>query len=112
MLRDTASVSAEDFAGLARGATSGWRLEHWRVKIELETLDRAIGRPKPQEWTPARLALAERWFATQERLYREVYRLGPVRHVLDPRFMPPAWFESWNQATRSGVTAGSISPRQ
>ncbi|MCX7007980.1 MAG: hypothetical protein NTY53_12165 [Kiritimatiellaeota bacterium] len=90
-------AAAIELARLSGGAKSSWRIEHWRIKVELDTLDRAIGTPKPQEWTGEKLALAERWLATQERLYREVYRLGPVRHVLNPRFMPPAWYESWRK---------------
>jgi hypothetical protein len=90
-------AAATEFARLSAGAKPTWRLDHWRIKVELEMLDRAIGTPKPQEWTVEKLALAEQWLATQERLYREVYRLGPVRHVLNPRFMPPAWYESWRK---------------
>lgn len=105
-------AAAEEFARLADGMKPTWRLEHWRIKVELEVLDRAIGTPKPTEWTPDKLKLAERWFATQERLYREVYRLGPVRHVLNPRFMPPAWHDSWGKANAATAKAGTLMPQQ
>jgi hypothetical protein len=105
-------AAGEEFERLAQGVKPTWRLEHWRVKVELETLQRAIGLPKVDQWTPARLALAEKYFATQERLYREVYHLGPVRHVLNPRFMPPAWYDSWQKATAAAAKAQGLLPQQ
>ena len=96
-----------EFDRLAADAKPGWRLEHWRVKLEMERLDRAIGRPKPDEWTPEQLANADAWFAAQEHLYRDIYRLGPVRHVLHPGFQPPAWRDSWSQATQAAPAPAS-----
>jgi len=87
--------AAEDFAKISNGLKSDWRLEIWRSRVELETLDRAIGLPKAIEWTPEKLALADKWFDAQERLYREVYRLGPMRNVLNPGASAPAWYNSW-----------------
>jgi hypothetical protein len=103
---------ANGFSDLAQGVKPTWRLEQWRLKVELEMLDRAIGTPKVADWTRDKLALAENWFATQERLYREVYRLGPVRHVLNPRFLPPPWYESWRQVNAAAPQGGTILPQQ
>ncbi len=103
---------AEEFARLSEGVKPSWRLEHWRCKIELEALDRAIGSPKPVEWTPEKLALAENYFSVQERMYREVYRLGPLRHVLNPTVMPPQWFASWISANKSMKEAAKLLPQQ
>jgi len=105
-------AAAQQLAELASVATPGWRLEQWRFKVELETLDRELLGSAKAEWTPARLATADRFFATQERLYREVYRLGPVRHVLSPRFMQPAWYESWRKATAGAPAARPVLPQQ
>jgi len=91
-------AAAKELESLSQGVKSTWRLEHWRIKVEMETLDRAIGVPK--QWTPEKMDLADKYFAVQERLYREVYRLGPVRHVLNPRFMPPVWYDSWSKASK------------
>ena len=104
--------AAEEFSRLSKDATPSWRLEHWRSKIELETLDRAIGAPKPDGWTPEKRAQAESYFAAQERLYREVYRLGPVRHVLNPIVMPPPWLASWNAANKKAAQAAKGLPQQ
>jgi hypothetical protein len=98
--KDVALVEAAgQFERLAAGAPSSWRTEHWRSKLKLEALDRAIGRPRVEEWTAAKLKLAEKFWAEQERLNREVYRLGPTRHILAPKFAPPGWYDSWHQAT-------------
>ncbi len=90
---------------LARQASGGWRLEHWRSKVALETLDRKIGTPKPDAWTPEKLALVDAFWAQQEQLQRGVYRLGPVRHVFTPKFVPPRWYDSWQKATRRAPQA-------
>ncbi len=105
-------AAAEALAHLTESAKPSWRLEHWRCKTELEALERAIGAPKPDEWTPEKRALAERYFAEQERMYREVYRLGPLRHVLNPRVMPPAWMASWNEANKRAAPAAQALPQQ
>lgn len=104
--------AADELAALTRDAPTNWRLDQWRIKVELETLDRAIGKPSLDDWTPARRDLADRWFATQERLYRDVYRLGPVRHVINPRTSVPAWHASWSKAVGSKDRTGVLSPRQ
>ena len=105
-------AAAEELERLAREARPSWRVEHWRVKVRLETLDRAIAVPKPDGWTKEKLALADEWWAVQERLYRDVYRLGPVRHVLNPRFMPAAWHDSWRKATEAAAGGGALMPQQ
>lgn len=103
-------AAAEQLDRLAEGVRPTWRLEHWRSKVELETIDRAIGRPADNEWTPEKLALADKFWAAQERMFREVYRLGPVRHVLNPRFHTPFWFESWQKAVGSAPKERKIQP--
>ena len=104
--------ASEELARLSERKPAVWRLEHWRSKTELETLERAIGTPKPHEWTPEKRAAAERYFAAQERMYREVYRLGPLRHVLNPRVMPPAWLASWNEANKRAASVAPDQPQQ
>lgn len=101
-----------EFDRLAAVAKPGWRLDHWRVKLDMEELDRAIGRPKPNEWTPELLAQAEAWFAAQEHLYRDVYRLGPVRHVMHPSFQPPAWHQSWREASQAAQAVPGSTPSE
>ncbi len=93
-------AAAEHLNRLADGVKATWRLEHWRCKVQMEILDRDIGNPKVTAWTPDKLALAEKYFAEEERLYREVYKLGPVRQVLNPRFIRPKWYDSWSRANQ------------
>ena len=102
--------SQQQFDELAGAAEPGWRLEHLRCKLALETLDRQIGRPKEGEWTPEKLSLADRFWAEQEHLQRDVYRLGPVRHVFTPKFQPPFWYESWQAAVESAPPAEVMRP--
>jgi hypothetical protein len=93
-------AAAEEFETLARSAPAGWRLEQWRSKTKLETIDRAIGLPKPNEWTKEKLQLVDSFWAEQEHLLRDVYKLGPLRHVFARKFVPPEWYASWQKATK------------
>lgn len=88
-----------DFGRLAPAAKPGWRLEHLRSKLRLELLDREIGRPSPRDWNTQLLGSVDRFWAEQEHLQRDVYRLGPVRHVFARKFRSPAWYDSWMQRT-------------
>ncbi|MCX6901214.1 MAG: hypothetical protein NT105_21265 [Verrucomicrobia bacterium] len=86
---------------LSRTVKPTWRLAHWRCKMELESLDRQIGQPKDDEWTPEKLKLADKFWSEQEYLQRNIYKLGPVRHVFTPKFMPPFWYDSWQRKVQS-----------
>jgi hypothetical protein len=88
--------AAETLLRLVQSASeSAWRLEQWEAKTALVRLHNEIG--SGEEWSPERLAKAEEFWATQERLQREVWGLGPIRHVLARRFTPLPWYKSWAQ---------------
>jgi hypothetical protein len=72
-----------------------WRVRHWAIKAEMLCLNTAI--MAEQEWTPNRVANAEQFWATREILERQVYGLGPLRHILDKRFSPLPWHKSWSE---------------
>ena len=80
-----------------------WRRRQWRLKGELLRDHAAIMQYK--EWTPERLAAAESFWATKERLQRQVWGLGPVRHVFGRRFISLPWFKSWAQHMSEQVGA-------
>ncbi|MFZ2643109.1 MAG: hypothetical protein WA117_19100 [Verrucomicrobiia bacterium] len=95
------AAAREQWNSLSRSAKPSWRLEHWRSKMELESLDRQIGRPAEKDWTPEKLALVDKFWAEQENLHRNIYKLGPVRHVFTPKFSPPFWYDSWQRKVQS-----------
>lgn len=100
--RQVALNGAErEFNRLALTARPGWRLEQLRSKVRLEKLDRQIGEPTVDEWTPAKRRLADSFWVEQEHLQRDVYKLGPVRHVFARKFHAPTWYDSWMLATSS-----------
>jgi hypothetical protein len=99
-----------EFAKLSHDVPATWRLEHWRSKMNLERLDRAIGNPKQNEWTPEKLKLVEDFWSEKEHLYREVYKLGPIRHVFAQKFLPPDWYDSWQRATKSSPVKENLRP--
>lgn len=86
--RDLAAARRE-FDRLAAGARPSWRLEQFAAKLRLFEANQAVERSTA--WDAARHAAAARFTREQERLYRRVWGLGLVRHVLHPRFHPPCW---------------------
>lgn len=100
----------DEFETLAAKAKTGWRVEHWRSKLVLETLDRQIGTPAVGAWTPEELRLADQFWAEQEHLNRDVYRLGPLRHIFAAKARPPAWYDSWQKTTRAVPPSGKVPP--
>jgi hypothetical protein len=100
--------AATEFEELAKRVEPTWRLEHWLSKLKLETIDRAIGSPKPSEWSAEKLKLADEFWAEQEHLNRDVYRLGPMRHVFARKFSATTWYESWQKATKRGPTTSRL----
>ena len=46
-------------------------------------------------WTPERKARAEEFWAAEEKLQREVYGIGLLRHILNRRFIEMPWYKSW-----------------
>lgn len=112
---DRSQVSLEEaereFAELASQADSTWRLEQWRSKLHLEKLDRAI-LASGSAWDAGRLQLAAQFWAEKERLYRHVYGLGPVRHILSRQLFQPAWYESWLQHTDPALKKKAALPAE
>jgi len=50
-----------------------------------------------EDWTPQRRQAAEDYWAAYERLQREVYGIGPLRHCLAPPYLDLPWYKSWSQ---------------
>jgi len=90
-----AKAAAGEFAALARGATPGWRLAGWEHRVRLFEAHQEVAAGR--EWDAARLSAARRFLDVQERLYRDVWKLGLVRHGLHPRFRRPAWFADYDR---------------
>ncbi|MCC6126408.1 MAG: hypothetical protein IT426_15730 [Pirellulales bacterium] len=80
-----------------------WRLRQWELKLELFTAHRDIG--DRNKWTPERLAAVDRFWAAQEKLYREVWRLPPQRNGLGRNYTEVPWHAGWAkfEARQSGT---------
>ncbi len=48
-----------------------------------------------EEWDEKRRDAAERFYLEREKLFREIWGLGLVRHVLNLRYHPPSWYRDW-----------------
>ena len=89
---DTAAARKE-FDRLAKGARPGWRLDQLAAKLRIFEAHAEV--MKGTEWDAKRLAAADRFFLEREKLFREIWGLGLVRHVLHPRYHPPEWYKDW-----------------
>lgn len=76
-----------------RPSEDAWRLEQWQRKSELFSLHARI--TAEDAWTPTRLELVDRFWAAQERLQREVWGLGQLRHIFARKYTPLPWYASW-----------------
>ncbi|GAB6186609.1 hypothetical protein [Thermopirellula anaerolimosa] len=88
-----------------RPSDDPWRLEQWLRKSELFSLHTQIA--AENDWTPARLALVDRFWDAQERLQREVWGLGQLRHIFARKYTPLPWYASWakHQAQQAATAA-------
>jgi hypothetical protein len=84
------AAARKEFDSLARRARSGWRLDQWECRLRLSEAHSQV--TKQPEWNDAADAAAAQFVTERDRMYREVWKLGLVRHVLNYRFSQPAWY--------------------
>ena len=77
------------------GNAQNWRRRQWELKADMFAANQAIS--TGDAWTPERLAHADAFWAAEEKLQREVYGIGPLRHILNRRFIEMPWYKSWAQ---------------
>ncbi|NMC19017.1 MAG: hypothetical protein GYA33_01245, partial [Thermogutta sp.] len=101
-----AELAARTIPPADRPADDAWRLEQWQRKSELFRLHAQIA--AGDDWTPARLALVDRFWDAQERLQREVWGLGQLRHIFARKFTPLPWYASWaKQQSQQAASAAA-----
>lgn len=93
------AAARQEYERLARGAPQSWRLAQLEAKLALFEAHNAV-RENPF-WDKERMAAAERFFATRERLQRGIWGLGLVRHVLADCRWPPDWLDDWKAQRRA-----------
>ncbi len=98
-----AASAAQVLDNLEQGGTGIWRFRQWRLKAELMRLNSEIG--NETEWPQKRLATVDEFWAIQERLQREVWGLGPLRHVMARPSTPTPWYKAWRQYVREEAQA-------
>ena len=100
---DIAVLRAE-FDRLAVRARGDWRLAQWASRVRLFEAHAAV--LARAEWDTERHAAAERFLEERHYLYRDVWKLGLVRHVLNPRFFQPDWYGEYDAlGTRNSAPA-------
>jgi hypothetical protein len=87
-----AAVASKALDSLS-GDPMDWRRRQWALKADMFAANQAIG--TGDDWTPQRLAQADAFWAAEEKLQREVYGIGPLRHILNRRFIEMPWYKSW-----------------
>ena len=79
--------------GHLSGEPTSWRRRQWELKADMFAANQAIGTGDNR--MPERLAHADAFWAAEEKLQREVYGIGPLRHILNRRFIEMPWYKSW-----------------
>jgi len=75
------------------GDPLSWYRRQWQLKADMFAANQAIG--TGDSWTSERRAHADEFWAAEEKLQREVYGIGPLRHILNRRFIEMPWYKSW-----------------
>jgi hypothetical protein len=75
------------------GAPLDWRRRQWEFKADMFAANQRIA--SEETWTPERRAHAAEFWDAEEKLQREVYGVGPLRHILNRRFLEMPWYKSW-----------------
>ncbi|MFC2076146.1 hypothetical protein ACFLT7_03590 [candidate division KSB1 bacterium] len=70
-------------------------IEGWALKPELFRHNAVV--MGGDTWTRERLAAVERFWTVQEKLYREVWGLGLLRHVMARDDTPLPWHKDWEK---------------
>lgn len=97
-------ASRAEFDRLARSARPSWRLAQWEARVRLFEAHHEAASEGP--WDDSRRQAAQRFIEERDRLYREIWGLGLVRHVLNPRFHTPEWAR--NMDIQSGIASGEV----
>ena len=87
------AVAARKALRRLTGDPVNWRRRQWELKADMFAANQAIG--AGETWTPERTARADEFWAAEEKLQREVYGVGPLRHILNRRFIEMPWYKSW-----------------
>ena len=99
-------AARREFDRLAPKARPGWRFDQFEQKLRMFEAHRDV--LARSDWDGERSAAAERFYGEKERLWRGVWKLGLVRHILHDDFGRPPWRDEWlragdaNRSTASG----------
>jgi hypothetical protein len=91
-------IRRKQFDLLRNDAKDSWRLQQWEEKLNL--FDAHSNVYKASEWSEIRLQEANRFFEIQEKIQRNIWGLGLVRHALSLQFYRPEWYQDWRQHKR------------
>jgi len=105
---DRNALQAREALAALTPSRTDWRWKQWQVKVDMFVAHQAIG--TGADWTSERLARAEDFWASYEKLNREVYGLGPLRHILGPTYIGLPWYKSWVERQRKQATRPSLVP--
>lgn len=93
----------KQFNRLAKAAPDTWRLRQFDAKLDLFEAHQETSRMKG--WGPRRLAAADRFFVSRERIQRTIWGLGLVRHGLNQNYHQPEWHKEWLQLKKKKAQA-------
>ncbi len=75
------------------GERPDWRRRQWELKARMFVAHQAI--MGERSWSSQRLSNVEEFWTAQEVLHRQVWGLGPLRHIFGRRHTPLPWYAEW-----------------
>jgi len=87
------------FNSLPRPEIPTWRYDQWEAKLELFEAHNSV--TSSDTWDDTRIENATRFYSIREKLYRDIWRLGPVRHGINAESYPPPWAGEYEETVRA-----------
>jgi hypothetical protein len=88
-------AAGPEFDRLSQKARSGWRLQQLHERLNMFQADKAV-RAQP-EWNGAKMEAAKSFWEAKERLFRQVWRFGLLRHIFRFEHSAPDWSTEYFQ---------------
>jgi hypothetical protein len=101
-----ASHARKGFDRLKKSARPSWRLGQLEDRLILAEMNAAVALRKT--WDKERLESAKKFIDVKEHLFRQVWRLGLLRHIFQFDFRVPEWYQEYQELVHRVKTDETI----
>jgi hypothetical protein len=83
------AAARQEFDRLAKRARPGWRLQQLHERLNMFQADKAVR--DQTEWNALKMEAAKSFWAAKERLFRQIWQFGLLRHIFRFEHSAPDW---------------------